>query len=254
MCPTDEHCYFDAPDLLTPMYDEVHVSVTFTWDIEKARLLAKLWESHSRTPVKLGGVAINGESCSPFVPGVYLKHGIMITSRGCSNNCSFCMVNKKLIEFEEFATGNIVQDNNILACSDKHWSKVMVALKTQRDIEFKGGMESRRITTKIVDDLRSLKIKSLWLACDSDSDLKPLKKAVDLLKAGGFKRYKIFCYVLIGKEEQRLREVYDIGCMPFAQLYKPPQGYLYTQQMRQYHRTWCRPPAYKTVIKNIKKG
>ncbi len=252
MCPDDEHCYFGEPSDSTPMYDEVHVSVTFTWNIKKGWDLVDKWKSKARL-VKIGGPAINGESTQPFVPGMYLKKGVTISSRGCPNKCSFCLVKNNLVEFDSIPEGNIVQDNNILACSGHHWEHLLKMLKNQKQIEFKGGLESRRITPKIVADLSNLKIKSIWLACDNDSDLKSLKHAVDLLKEGGFKQYKIFCYVLIGKEEQRLREVFDMGCMPFAQLYQPPTKYKYTKQMKQYQRTWCRPAAYKTVMKDLRR-
>jgi len=94
MCPTDKHAYFNEPDLFTPNYDEIHISVTFTWDIAKAYKLVNSWKSKGK--VKIGGMAINGESDKP-VSGLYLKEGVTITSRGCPNGCSFCLVKKNLL-------------------------------------------------------------------------------------------------------------------------------------------------------------
>ena len=60
MVPTDKDAYFDAPDMFTPQYDEVHVSVTFTWDIQKAKYLAHQW--FDKAPkVLIGGVAISDD-------------------------------------------------------------------------------------------------------------------------------------------------------------------------------------------------
>ena len=160
MCPTDKDAYFGEPDLFTPQYDEVYISCQFTWAVKKAEQLAKAWQNHGK--VKLGGVAIDGESDQPFQAGMYLRKGITITSRGCPNNCSFCMVRRGLIEFDDFPEGNIVQDNNILACSDRHWSLVMSMLKKQHGIKFTGGLEKYRITSKVAEDLRSLRIAELW--------------------------------------------------------------------------------------------
>ena len=42
--PDDEFAYFDTPDLYTPFFEEVHISVTFTWDIAKGYKLAKAWK------------------------------------------------------------------------------------------------------------------------------------------------------------------------------------------------------------------
>lgn len=92
MTPTDSDAYFGLPEMFMPKYDEVHISCNFTWDIQKAKWLALQWQHIA--PVKIGGVAIDGESEQPFVAGMYLRKGITITSRGCVNNCPFCMVKK----------------------------------------------------------------------------------------------------------------------------------------------------------------
>jgi hypothetical protein len=176
--PTDEDCYFDAPDLFTPIYDKVFISVSFTWDRERAGKLCDAWQSHARA-IYIGGPAVEGESDKPFQAGVYLKKGITITSRGCPNHCSFCQVRQgELIEFDDFPEGNIVQDNNLLACSGRHLELVWSMLKKQKGIEMKGGLEASRTTPKIAEVLRGLRIKTLWLACDYHNAIKPLQLPV----------------------------------------------------------------------------
>lgn len=244
MSPIDKDAYFDVPNLFTPQYDEVHISCQFTWDILKAKKMSDCWDKHGK--VKIGGVAIDGESDKPFVSGMYLRKGITITSRGCPNRCSFCMVRKGLIEFDDFPEGNVIQDNNILACSDKHWRLVLGMLKKQKSIKFTGGLEKYRITPKIAEDLRSLSIAELWLACDQDNGIEPLRKAVNILKKAGFTINHLHCYVLIGDNARenihRLREVYRIGCMPFAQLFKPKE---YSISWKRLQRRWSRPAIIK---------
>lgn len=250
--PDDEHAYFDAPDMFTPSdYDEAHVSITFTWDIDRGERLAKTWENHAKV-VKIGGVAIDGESKEPFVAGMYLKKGITITSRGCPNACDFCMVNKgNLIEFDDFPEGNIVNDNNILACSDRHWNRVIAMLRGQNGVCFKGGLQASLITPKKAEDMRTLKVKELWLACDTDAAIKPLEKAVKILRDAGFSDSHFYCYVLIGKEEQRLRAVREMGVMPFAQLYMKNERTKteYTDEMKKYQRIMARPAITRNVFK-----
>lgn len=92
MCPTDKDAYFGLPDLWTPKYDEVHISVTFTWDKKKIDFFKANWERYGK--IKIGGIAIDGESDKPMIAGMYLKKGITITSRGCVNKCPFCLVKK----------------------------------------------------------------------------------------------------------------------------------------------------------------
>lgn len=55
--PTDDLSFVDVPPpLFLPETDEVHVSITFTWDIPRGEELAFQWESVG-VPVKIGGPA-----------------------------------------------------------------------------------------------------------------------------------------------------------------------------------------------------
>jgi len=60
-------------------------------------------------------------------------------------------------------------------------------------------------------------------------------------------------YVLIGKnreeEEKRLRKVWDIGCMPFAQLYQPVAYKKYSREWKQFQRQWARPAIIRSMMK-----
>ncbi|GAH33076.1 unnamed protein product, partial [marine sediment metagenome] len=93
-------------------------------------------------PVKIGGVAIDGEPTNGFKAGKYLRKGVVITSRGCPFNCPWCLVGQDLIELDDFPEGNIIQDNNFLACSRSHKDKVFRMLSHQKRIEFSGGLDS----------------------------------------------------------------------------------------------------------------
>lgn len=59
MSPQDPDAYFSWPKLNTPKYDEVHISVAFTWDIQKAKELAIQWRRYGL--VKLGGPAFDDQ-------------------------------------------------------------------------------------------------------------------------------------------------------------------------------------------------
>lgn len=118
--PTDDLAFVNCPPpiLIMPEVDEVHVSVTFTWDIPRAEQLAREWEMVG-SPVRMGGPAFN-EPGGDFVPGRYLKPGYIVTSRGCPNRCWFCAVPKRegyaLRELPITYGWNIL-DDNLLACS-----------------------------------------------------------------------------------------------------------------------------------------
>jgi len=253
MSPTDKDSYFSYPDFFTPKYDEVHISVTFTWDMKKAYDLKYQWKTVCNK-VKIGGPVFQLKNLE-FIPGMYLKKGITITSRGCPFNCDFCLVPKREGRLQEIniKEGNIIQDNNILACSKQHINKVFQMLKKQRAIEFKGGLDKRLLKDWHIEEFRSLRIKSLWFACDNKNSIKELAKISSKLKQAGFNRNKLYCYVLIGKdkieEENRLKEVFNLGFLPFAQLYRnEADNIIYSRDWRQFQRKWSRPAAIKSIM------
>ena len=91
MTPTDELSFIGDPPLFRSDADEVHISVTFTWDLKEGHRLRDAWANYYDV-VKIGGPAINGELPDEFVPGMYVKHGVTITSRGCNRRCPWCLV------------------------------------------------------------------------------------------------------------------------------------------------------------------
>ena len=78
--PDDELAFTSPPTNELPHIDEVHISVAFTYDLPKANTLAEAWMK-TGLPVKLGGPAYHAPG-GEFTPGMYLKKGLVITSRG----------------------------------------------------------------------------------------------------------------------------------------------------------------------------
>jgi hypothetical protein len=89
--PDDALAYFDVPDALAEA-DEIHVSITFTYDKPWAEYLAEKWQHVA--PVKIGGVAYSDRG-EEFIPGRYVKPSYIFTSRGCPRRCWFCSVWKR---------------------------------------------------------------------------------------------------------------------------------------------------------------
>jgi hypothetical protein len=241
----------EPPGMFVPECDEVHISCVFTWDKPQAEWLKYQWEAGTDKPVKLGGPAY-GSPCDGFVPGLYVKHGITITSRGCNNNCKWCLVPEREGRLRELpvTAGNVINDNNFLQCSRPHKDKVFQMLRGQRRIAFKGGLQCCLIDEHFIDNVSALSVAELWLACDNDAALPSLQAAADKLKRAGFTRTHIHAYVLIGDDmeanEARLREVYHAGAMPFAQLFRPADNDIkYSPDWRRFARQWQRPAATK---------
>jgi hypothetical protein len=250
--PSDELAFYDAPgflDLLPPI-DEVHVSVTFTWDIPHAERLAHEWGILG-VPVKIGGPAMN-EPGGEFIPGRHLKEGYVITSRGCPNHCWFCSVPKREGGLRELPIthGWNVLDDNLLACSDSHIRAVFAMLKQQPNkVEFTGGMEAKLLKPQHVELLRDLKPKQIFFAYDTPDDYEPLFVAGKMLLDAGFTTasHALRCYVLVGypkddmyTAEIRCHETMDAGFLPMAMLWRDEHG-KYDPAWRRFQREWARP-------------
>ncbi len=79
--PTDNDVRIGGPRLWDRGDGEdVLISCTFTWDKGRCEALAEQWSTAGYTP-KLGGPAY-GDRGDEFVPGMFLKVGNLITSRG----------------------------------------------------------------------------------------------------------------------------------------------------------------------------
>ena len=44
--------------------------------------------------------------------------------------------------------------------------------------------------------------------------------------------------------ERRIQAVFDLGFMPFCQLYQPDETRVYSEEWRRVRRKWSRPAAY----------
>jgi hypothetical protein len=252
--PDDDLARFGPPGLFDEA-DEVHVSVTFTYDKAIAEDLAEQWRHVA--PVKIGGVAY-GDKSLEFIPGRYVKPGYTITSRGCPRRCWFCGVWKKWPDANELPIydGWNILDDNLLACRQSHVEAVFDMLRKQgRRVEFTGGLEALALQDYQVDLLASLKPRpNMFFAYDPGDAFETLESAASRLLAAGFTTasHRLRAYVLIGYPkdtfelaEKRLRQMMSIGFTPMAMLWRPETP---SQERRApdpiwraFQRRWARP-------------
>jgi hypothetical protein len=228
----------------------VRVSVTFTWHKHDGERIAASW-SRFYDEVKVGGPAY-GDPGSEFVPGQFLKEGCTITSRGCPKHCGWCVVPQRegRIRELEIKPGWIVQDNNLLACSEGHIRAVFEMLRAQgRRIYFNGGLDKHFLKDWHRELFESISLGELWFACDTSTDIPFLERAARILE--GISLRKRRCYVMIGYDgesiadsERRIERVFELGFMPFTQLYQPDDLRVYPEEWRVLRRKWARPTAY----------
>jgi hypothetical protein len=255
--PTDEGVRFGPPDLFDDA-DEIHVSVTFTYDKEASERLYEQWDRRFPGRVKIGGVAYDGPG-DDWVPGRYVKSGYVFTSRGCPRRCWFCKVWKTHPQSILFpiVDGWNVLDDNLLACPRPHVEAVFAMLRRQkRQVEFTGGLEAAALEDYQVGLLADLRPRpNCFWAYDPGDPFETLKSAADRLLKAGFtaRSHRLRCYVLIGHPgdtfsaaEGRLREMLSIGFTPMAMLWRPDdkpaqQRHEPGGEWRRFQRQWARP-------------
>ncbi|MBT8453910.1 MAG: hypothetical protein KJO40_18255 [Deltaproteobacteria bacterium] len=248
--PDDELAFTDPPGLFPPPVDEVHISVAFTWDLPRAEWLADQWASVA--PVKIGGPAL-GTRGEGFEPGMYVRPGYTITSRGCPNRCWFCSVWHRDGDIRELAIkpGYDILDDNLLACSEEHIRAVFAMLREQPCMkrQLTGGLEAARLKAWHVEELWRTKPRQMFFAYDTPDDLEPLQRAGRMMLDAGWTRRakRLRCYVLVGFPKDttedataRLRQTLDAGFVPMAMLWRSAKGDV-APDWKRFQRGWARP-------------
>jgi len=225
--PNDDLSFIGEPPIIGRPPDlPVYVSCTFSWDLNECERLYRSW-SAQYSDVKIGGPAF-GDSIGEFIPGRFIKHGVVITSRGCTKNCHWCLVPERegTLKELEIKDGYIVQDNNLLACSMEHLEGVFDMLGRQsHSAQFMGGLDAELLTENHVKLLDSIRVDRMFFSYDTVGDTYYLEKVADLLSH--YNRDKKRCYVLIGfngesikSAERRLLKMWELGFMPFSMFFR----------------------------------
>lgn len=253
--PTDDLVRFGIPGIFDEA-DEIHVSVTFTYDLSRAEWLAKQWAHIA--PVRIGGPA-TGEKSGDFAPGMYLKPGYVITSRGCPNRCWFCSVPEREGPVRELpiTEGWNVLDDNFLACSKDHIRAVFSMLKRQPEkTQFTGGLEAKVLKDWHIDLLADLKPQRVFFAYDTEDDYDPLVAAAEKIFSAGFlskASNNIRAFVLMGfrgdtfvDAERRCRAVLETGMFPMAMVWRDYDGRRDPEWIK-FAWPWSRPASINSM-------
>jgi hypothetical protein len=250
--------FVGGPHLWTQA-SEVHISVSFSWDMSEAERLEKEWRQVA--PVKIGGPAI-GTKGENFEPGMYLKKGNIITSRGCPNKCWFCKVWRRDGPIRELPIrdGWRLHDDNLLACSERHIRAVFAMLERQpHKAEFASGVEAKILQPWHVELFAGLKPSQIFCAYDTPDDLEPLQRAGKMFVEAGLKN-ALRAFVLIGwprdtieAAETRMHETWDAGFMPFAMLWRDENNSPQSLEWRRFQRLYCRPAATRAILTSSNK-
>lgn len=217
--------------------DMVFLSVPFTWELEKAHTRAEELRKQGYR-VRAGGPAVDlmphimedvAELGGAVNALVHHNPNATFTSRGCVRKCPFCAVWRvegTLRELEDWPVKPIVCDNNLLACSKKHFDDVIDKLKPLKEVDFNQGLDARLLTKYHVERLAELDclVRLAW----DDVDLgNAFMAAYEKLRKARIPKNRIRCYVLFGFADTpkdawfRLRTLKNIGIMPNPMRYQP---------------------------------
>lgn len=266
MSPTDQLAFFGPPtlDALASEIDEVHISVTFTWDLERAEELYNDWQMLG-VPVEVGGPAFD-DRMGDFTPGMYLRDGMIFTSRGCTKDCWFCSIPrcaKGIIRELSIADGWNIMDDNILGTSDNHFKAVIEMLKRQeKRAVFSGGLEPSFMRPFHAELLKSINPKTMYTAYDTKDDYEPIRQMAKLLWDEGFSPagHQVKCYCLCGYDgdsfdeaEKRMEQIMEVGFLPFAMLYHDESGHMDVEWKR-FQREWANPFIVGKKFSDFRRG
>lgn len=157
-------------------------------------------------------------------------------TRGCSNNCGFCIVTKKegscmvkVADLSEWWNGQkeiILLDANLLGCKDRK-ELLQQLIDSGARVDFTQGLDARFITPEIAEMLKQIKTKTYHFAFDFMKNerriIKGLKTFLDIVNPN---KRQCSVYVLtnfdttIEEDLYRVKKLQEIGLDPDIRIYR----------------------------------
>jgi len=246
------------------------LSVVFSWHLSDAYQRA-VWYKSLGYRVRAGGPAVtmNSEALVDVAElggqvDAMPHHNLnaTFTSRGCIRKCGFCAVpiiegTLRELPDSEWTPKPIICDNNLLACSDAHFDRVIDRLQSAniKQIDFNQGLDARLLTEHHAARIAELDLFAVRLAFDSMRYEDEFLQAFDTLKRAGIPARKIRVYVLFGFDDDpedaryRLEKVRSLGTQPNPMRFQPLDAVRRNEyiapkwtdyECRRYMRYWSR--------------
>lgn len=250
-----------------------YLSVAFTWRLQDAYQRA-VWLRTEGYKVHAGGPAVRVlpeymagvADCAGDYPDAIARHNpnATVTSRGCIWRCPFCVVPRTegdLVELDAWPVRPTVCDNNLLACSTRHFDRVIDSLKGLTGVDFNQGLDARLLTQRHADRLAELDC-IVRLAWDRVQTGGQVMRAIERLRKAEIPKSRIQCYVLIGYDDTpddalfRLRALRNMGIRPNPMRYQPLNSVRRNQyvaptwtddELKRYMKYWSRLAYYDAV-------
>ena len=196
------------------------------------------------------------ERCTPdysLYPQYTKNKAYGFLTRGCPNNCPFCIVTDKegrksckVADLDQWWSGQkeiVLCDPNLLAYKG-HLSLLRQLAESKAWVDINQGVDARLLTEKNIEALNRLRIKNIHFAWDLMERSEAILKGLNLYREIGKKTAHGACgtvYVLTNFNttmEENLYRVYtlrDLGFDPYVMIYDKPHA---PQEVRLLQR-WC---------------
>lgn len=172
-------------------------------------------------------------------------------TRGCPNNCGFCIVSQKecarsvkVADLSEFWRGQRhikLLDPNLLACKDRA-DLLRQLIDSRARVDFTQGLDARFVTEEAAGLLKQIKIDKVHFAFDYMKNEKAIIKGLQTYKrVCGTRENNAIVYMLtnynttIEEDLYRLRMIKQCGFLPDVRIYRKPAA---PQILRDLQR-WC---------------
>lgn len=174
-------------------------------------------------------------------------------TRGCPNNCPFCIVSRKegrknckVSDLDQWWNGQreiVLCDPNLLACKD-HMSLLEQLAESNAWVDINQGVDARLLTEKNIEALNRIRIRNIHFAWDLVERSDPILKGLRLYREMGKKTAHGShgtVYVLTNfnttMEENlyRVETLRNLGFDPYVMIYDKPNA---PKDVRSLQR-WC---------------
>lgn len=172
-------------------------------------------------------------------------------TRGCCNNCDFCIVSKKegicstkVADLSEWWNGQkdiVLLDPNILACKDRE-ELLRQLIESGARVEFNQGLDARFITKEIAELLKQIKTKIVHFAFDymknEDRIIKGLETYTDIVQLNS---RNTIVYILVNynttfeEDMYRIKKVQELGLTPDIRIYRKQSAPAILRDLQR----WC---------------
>jgi len=172
-------------------------------------------------------------------------------TRGCPNNCGFCIVTPKegrksyrVAEVKDFWNGQKeikILDANLTASPDA--LEIIRELKgTKAWIDFTQGLDIRLMTEEMAHEIQQLKLKMMHFAWDGEKQEKTIKAQLKKYRkywTHDDRRLRVYVLVNYGTTHEydleRIYKIKEMGYDPFVMIYEKATADKRTRQLAR----WC---------------